>query len=176
LISASGTNGINEVLPAPPDNALVLTFVNHDYNTDIGVGGVWLDYNTFGPSTTTLDPGKGWFYDNPLSTTSTLTLVGTVPQGTSTVTLPPGYAMVGTVTPQALSLDTTNGFPMPDNTLYLTYSTTIHDYVTSIIVSGQWLDYNTFANVTIAPPVGLGYFINNPQSTSATWSYNFTVQ
>jgi hypothetical protein len=82
--------------------------------------------------------------------------------------------MIGTYTPQALELSAANGFPMADNTLYLKYDTTLHDYVTDIIVGGAWFDNATTLPATVIPAIGQGYFINAPAATA--WNYNFTVQ
>ena len=169
----NGTNGINQVLANAPDNAIVLTFKNNDYNSDLAVGGAWFDANTAAPSTTTLGPGKGFFYNAPAA--GTITLVGEVPQGQTSIPLPAGYSMIGTYTPQALELSAANGFPMTENTLYLRFDTTLHDYVTDIIVGGAWFDANTAAAVTVIPPIGSGYFINNA-GAATTWNYSFTVQ
>ena len=170
----NGTNGINQVLAGAPDSALVLTFKNNDYNSDLDQGGAWFDANTALPSTTTLPPGKGFFYNNP-GAAGTITLVGEVPQGAGVIPLPAGYALIGTYTPQALELSATNDFPMVENTLYLKYDTTKHDYVTDIIVGGAWFDANTTLPVSVIPAVGQGYFINNP-GAATTWTHNFTVQ
>jgi hypothetical protein len=166
----NGTNGINQVLANPPENASVLTFANHDYVQDLAVGGAWYDALA-NASTTALPPGKGFFYNAPAA--ATLTLVGEVPQGATSIALPAGYSLIGTYTPQALELSATNGFPMVDNTTYLKFDTTIHDYVSYLVVGGAW--YDALANpVTVIPPIGSGYFINAPAATA--WNYNFTVQ
>jgi hypothetical protein len=171
----NGTNGINAVLAAPPDSALVLKFKNNNYVTDVSQGGAWYDYSTTLPSTTTLNPGEGFFYNNP-GTTGTITLVGEVPQGSGlTVNLPSGYALVGTYVPEALELSTTNGFPMVDSTLFLSYDNNANKYVTDVVQGGAWYDYTTTLPATVIPAVGQGYFINNPVAATA-WSINFTVQ
>jgi hypothetical protein len=169
----NGTNGINQVLANPPDNAIVLTFKNNDYNSDLAQGGAWFDANSAAPSTTTLSPGVGFFYNAPAA--ATLTLVGEVPQGATSIALPAGYTMIGTYTPQALELSAANGFPMTENTHYLKYDTTIKDYVDDVIVGGAWYDANTTAPATVIPAIGQGYFINNG-GAATTWNYNFTVQ
>jgi len=71
-------------------------------------------------------------------------------------------------------LSAANGFPMADNTLFLKYDTTIHDYVTDIIVGGAWFDNTTGNPASVIPAIGQGYFINSP--AAASWNYNFTVQ
>ena len=169
----TGSNQIGQVLPTPPDDALVLTFAGGAYNTDIASGGAWYDYNSAAPSTTTLPPGKGWFYNNPGAAT-TLTLVGEVPQGPALpVGLPNGYGLVGTYTPQALELVAANQFPIVDDMLHLSFAAGA--YTVSIASGGAWFDYNSANPVTITPAVGQGYFINNP-GASTTWTRSFTVQ
>jgi hypothetical protein len=164
----NGTNGINQVLANPPENATVLTFANNDYVSDLAVGGAWYDKDA-NPSTTALPPGKGFFYNAPAA--ATLTLVGEVPQGATSIPLPAGYALIGTYTPQALELSTANGFPMVENTTYLKFAN--NDYTSYLVVGGAWYDKD--ANpVTVVPPIGSGYFINAPAAT--VWNYNFTVQ
>jgi hypothetical protein len=164
----NGTNGINQVLPNPPENAAVLTFANNDYVSDLAVGGAWYDKDA-NPSTTALPPGKGFFYNAPAA--ATLTLVGEVPQGATSIALPAGYAMIGTYTPQALELSAANGFPMVENTSYLKFAN--NDYTSYLVVGGAWYDKD--ANpVTVVPAIGSGYFINAPAATA--WNYNFTVQ
>lgn len=170
--SGATLNSINAVLANPPDNALVLKFANNTYNTDIAVGGAWYDAGTAEPSATKLNPGEGFFYDNPGGTT-TLTFVGEVPQGTVGVGLPSGKALVSTATPQALELSAANNFPMADNTLFLSFAN--NAYWTGIIVGGAWYDAGTADPTTIIPAVGQGYFIDNP-GTATTWSRTFTVQ
>jgi hypothetical protein len=173
----NGTNGIAQVLPNPTEGALVLTFKNNNYNIDIASTGAWYDNSTGNPSTTALPPGTGWFYNNPNTTASTLTLVGEVPQGAGlAVALPSGYALVGTYTPTATSLSTTNGFPVVEGMLYLTFNNAINNYVISIASGGAWYDNATgdpIADPT--PAVSQGYFINNP-AAATTWTRNFTVQ
>ena len=168
----NGTNGINQVLANPPNDALVLTFVNNDYKTDIAQDGAWYDNTTTLPSATQLKPGMGFFYNAPAA--ATITLVGEVPQGATSIPLPAGYSMIGTYTPQALELSAANGFPMVNDTLYLKYDTTISDYVTDIVQDGAWYDNTTTLPATVIPAVGQGYFINAPAAT--VWNYNFTVQ
>jgi hypothetical protein len=170
----NGTNGINQVLANPAENAVVLKFKNNNYVTDIAVGGAWYDNVTTLPSTTVLNPGEGFFYNNP-GATGTLTLVGEVPQGNLSMSLPNGFAMVGTPVPVALALVATNGFPMTENTAFLSFDNTKNVYVTDIIVGGAWYDNVTTDPVTVAPAVGQGYFINNA-GASTQWLYNFTVQ
>ena len=172
-----GTNGIQQVIPTAADGSLVLTFVNNDYNVDYMNAGTWVDNGTFETSTTTLPPGKGWFFNNA-GASGTMTLVGEVPQGPALpVNLPSGLALVGTYTPQALELTpAASGFnATSDGTLHLRFDTGLQDYVISYWNAGGWVDNGTFEPVTVIPGVGDGYFINNA-GASTIWTRNFTVQ
>jgi hypothetical protein len=171
----NGTNGITQVLANAPDNAVVLKFMHNDYKMDIAVGGAWYDNNTGDPSETTLNPGEGFFYNNPGATTN-VTLSGEVPQGTGlAVKLPRGYALVGTYTPEALALSAANGFPMTEDTIYLKFENAYNQYAVDVIVGGAWYNYITAEPTTVVPEVGQGYFINNP-SAATNWVRDFTVQ
>jgi len=173
--SGATKNDIGLVLPNPTESAGVLKFVNNDYNTDVASGGAWYDAGSGNPSTTKLNPGEGFFYDNPNSTASTLTFVGEVPQGPVNVTFNGGgKTLVSTATPQALELSAANGFPMAENTGFLRFQN--NDYWTAIVSGGQWYDAGSGDPTTIIPAVGQGYFIDNPSSSSVVWSRTFTVQ
>jgi hypothetical protein len=57
----------------------------------------------------TLNPGEAVWFDNPFSTNITLTFVGTVPQGTNSVTLNAGFTMASSPVPQSGDLVTVMG-------------------------------------------------------------------
>ncbi len=171
----TGGNTLNQVLPLPADmvEAQVFTFSNNNSNVDIYDGSAWLDNNSGNPSTTTIAPGKGFFFYNPKTTNVTVTLVGEVMTGTNSVTLPPGYKLVSTIVPQQLSLSAANGFPQVLETLYLTFAN--NNYTTLINDGSQWLDNSTGNPVDAQPAVGQGFFIYNPGSTDMTWTRSFSV-
>jgi hypothetical protein len=61
-----------------------------------------------GGADVTLNPGQAIFFQNPDSTNMTATFVGTVPQGSLTNTLIPGYNLVGSMVPIAGDISNTN--------------------------------------------------------------------
>jgi hypothetical protein len=175
----TGNNGLNAVLPSAPLLAQVLTLVNNNYNIDVcdGAGG-WFDNATGDPSTTTIPPGKGFFFGNPGAGDLVVTLVGEVPQGnTLTVSLTPGLNFVAGIVPQSLSLSAANGFPQVLLMQYQTYNRVTQSY--DILVNGGPGDPNWYNNDTGDPAdaraeVGLGFFIQNPGST-VNWTRCFNV-
>jgi hypothetical protein len=106
--------------------------------------------------------------------TITNTFVGQVEQGELTITLPPSLSLISTKTPQVLDLSS-NNFPPVAGTQFLAFDNGINDYVISVYDGTQWLDNNSGLLVTVAPAVGQGYFISNPDVT-VNWTRNFTVQ
>jgi hypothetical protein len=172
----TGNNGLNAVLPSVPVESLVLTFANNNYNTDIFDGTAWLDNATGNPTTTTVEPGKGFFVFNPTAGNVVATLVGEVPQGPSlSVSLPPGYKLISGIVPQELSLTTANGFPQVAEMQYQTYIRAGQPggpgYDVLINDGTQWLDNDTGDPADARARVGEGFFIFNP---SATTTYNWT--
>jgi hypothetical protein len=165
-------NTLNAVLPNVPPDSLVLTFANNDYKVDVFDGSAWLDNNTAEPSTTTLPPGKGFFFNNP-GAQMTLTFIGDVVQGSNNIALPNGYTLVGNPVPQAIPLTAANGFPQIPDMLYLTFAN--NDYDTLVNDGSGWLDNDTAEPAVAQPAIGQGFFVNNPLQTVANWSRTFNV-
>jgi hypothetical protein len=195
-LDVDGVDTISTVLNptsiASQDGAEVLKFSNGNFSGDFyaatlsdGLGFVgWYDGITGNPSTNTIPPGVGFFYNNPASSNVTLTLTGTVLQGTNNVALPSGFALISTIAPQAIILDTTatNNFPAGDGDEYLPwvngnfgnadfYAATLSDGLGFI----GWYDGITGAQVYPTPAVGQGFFLSN-NGAPKVWSRNFEVQ
>jgi hypothetical protein len=106
----------------------------------------------------------------------TVTLVGEVKTGSSTVQLPPGFTLASTVVPQAVALTTANSFPVAEEMQYLSFNAMVQNYDTALIfLSGEWLDSVTGTPTTPTPAVGQGYFIFNPLLTPLAWTRVFNI-
>jgi hypothetical protein len=150
-----------------------MTYSAGAYKADIFDGTAWQDALTGDPSTTVLEPGKGFFFYNPDATDVTLTLVGEVKQGETCVDLPNGYALVSVVAPQSISLSAANSFPQIVEMLYMTYENNAYN---SLINDGTaWQDALTGDPADAKPEVGQGFFIYNPDPAT-TWCRTFNVQ
>jgi len=195
-LDVDGVDSISTVLnattPASQDGAEVLKFSGGAFSSDFyaatladGLGFIgWYDGVTGGPSTNTIAPGVGVFYFNPASSNVTLTLTGTVKQGTNAVALPAGFALISTIAPQAIVLDTTatNNFPAGDGDEYLPWvgnNFGTADFYAASLSDGLgfigWYDSVLGTQVFPTPAVGAGYFIFNNEA-SKSWSRNFQVQ
>jgi hypothetical protein len=168
-LSAGVSNGVNEIMSAP-DAAIVATFNGVAYDTRTLDTGVWYD-NAFNATTPpTLPPGRGFFFFNP-GTAYTNTWVGTVvpdPGVTNSLSLPPGFSLVGSVMPVAATDITAAPVSLPaiDACIVSTFNGVAYD--TRTLDTGVWYD-NAF-NAVAAPSytVGKGFFYFNPGAT-APW-------
>lgn len=184
LIANQLTNGNNSVnvvlanLPASLDGATLQgwdfahqTFTQADTYFD---GAGWVD-GDFNPSTTVVRPGNGYFLNNP-GPQATITLIGEVPQGSSTTAVQgPGFGFYASV-PPVVSGFSTNGFPARADMTYQTFDATTQNFSQALTYfdGTGWAD-GDFNIIDPAPAVGQGFLISNP-TTSANWVRSFTVQ
>ncbi len=139
----------------------------------------WIQADGVTPSTRIFTPGVGYLVLNPTTSSATVTLLGDVPQGTSTTTIAPGYGFYGSVVPVVSGLST-NGFPSgaaADGMQYSTFSgspTPQYSEAVQYYNGFGWIAPDGVTSVDPAPAVGQGFLINNP-SAAAPWVRNFTV-
>jgi hypothetical protein len=174
-LNATPNNQLGSVFPTAPADAQVLTFANGNYQTYITDGAVWYDYVTGDPTTATVSPGQGLFFFNPGATPVTVTTVGEVKTGVGTVPIPPGFSLIASVVPQAVSLTPAFSFtPVPDMQVQK-YTGLPPDYYSTVIWDGSaWLDYVTGNPATADLAVGQGAFVFNPEGVAHDWVRNFT--
>lgn len=168
----NGTNNnIGTILPTVPDGAQVLkwdsanqTFFEAEQYFD-GIG--WI------PGTSTLSPGEGFFIN--LTDPTTVTLVGEVPQGNLTNSLPLNFSAVSMQTPQSLPLnvgDVLNSgaqFPATDGDQVLFWNSANQTYEEAI----QYFDGIGWIPSDPTPAVGQGFFVN--KATASLWTRSFSV-
>jgi hypothetical protein len=134
-----------------------------------------------GASETTLNPGEAVFVYNP-NAAFTLTFVGTVPQGTLTVSMPKGFNLVSSVVPQTGALDSALGLtPRSGDTLYY-FDPSVGSYGE---VGWNGTVWNTLTANTLTPPVGSsqaptapiggGFFYLVTGTGTEAWTRTFTV-
>jgi hypothetical protein len=120
-----------------------------------------------------MNPGQAFFFFNP-GATFTLTFVGQVPQGTLTVTMAPGFNLVGSVVPQAGTLDAAlNLTNLPAGDIVYTYDP-INGYSTDVATDNN----NTPGwSTTFAPTfnVGQGFFFLNTGASPVVWTRTFNI-
>jgi len=175
----NGNNSLSAVIPSAPLLAQVLTFnravSNFESDTCDGAG-AWFSDATGELSTTTIPPGKGFFFGNPNATDLVVTFVGEVPQGPALrVPLEPGLNLIGSIVPQQISLSAANGFPQRLLMQYLSFDRATQSY-NSLSNDGvdTWFSDTTGLPEDARPAIGQGFFINNPEG-AINWDRNFTI-
>ena len=128
-----------------------------------------------GGGTNTINPGSAVFIDNTFSTNVTVTFVGTVPQGSLTNTLDPGFNLVSSIVPTAGDL-ITNGITLftavKGDVVY------VNDPVAGYASPGGIYTAAKNGNWTadpIIPNVGEGFFFDNLSGANENWVENFSV-
>lgn len=180
-LNVDGTNNINQVLTTGvPDQTQYFAWNSSTHAFDPSVtyfaGTGWLDLNNGGNNATNIvGPGKAFFLFNGAGA-STVTLVGSVVQGTTTQTVTPGYGFYAGVPPVAADIDT-NGFPAQDQMQYFTFAGGTYVGGYTYFAGTGWLDLNNGgAQVFPTPAVGQGFLIYNPGTVNVTWTNTFNVQ
>ena len=117
-----------------------------------------------------LAPGEGVFVNNT-GAASTVTFVGEVKTGSSTVNLAADkYSIVSSVVPQQLKLDTASGFPAAEGDSVSRY--TGASFLTDSVADGAWEGDSGGQAPTVQ--VGEAFFVKNV-GAAAAWTRTFTV-
>jgi hypothetical protein len=190
----NGTNNaINTILSSSVEGALVMKWVAASQTYSLpdtyltlaadGVPDGWYD-NDGNPTTTTLAPGDGFFFNDPNGTPLQVTFVGEVPQGSLSTSILPNYNVVSALTPSSPALIAANGVPVQEAMTYMTFDGQHQTYSLPLTwltlaadgVADGWYDNdgNPVASPTPAP--GLGFFLWSPSSSTLSWNMTFNVQ
>jgi len=172
----NGTNNsINTVMPTAPDGSSVLRWNNQAqtfYQAETYLGGTWFDGN-FNVSTTVINPGEGFFFQNNSGASATLTFVGEVPQGNLTNRVSANYGFYSSQVPQSGTL-TSLGFPGQDGMTYNGWNAASQGYNQAYTyLGGTWFD-NNFNPADPVPAVGEAFLITNPGG-AVNWTRTFSV-
>ena len=175
-LNRTPNNSLNNAISGVPIESQVLKFENNNYTVEFYDGTGWIKPNG-DPGTLTANPGSGFFFFNPNPANLTVTLVGEVPQGTGlTVPLPPGFSLVSSIVPQAVPLTPENGFPNVLEMQLLFWDTACQCYKPVFNDGSIWiLPDGTPVTPPPTPPVGTGFFVFNPNTTTVNWTRNFSV-
>jgi len=146
----------------------------------------WYDSNN-NPSTDTIALGESFFVLNTGSSTN-LTFVGTVAQGTNSIAVGAGYSFVGLPIPVSIDVTTNSSLALPTNIEQLsvqTFNSATGNYNPSLTyynaadlagtgLPAGWYDPNN-VNTPLVTAVGQGLVLLNSAAAS-TWTTTFTVQ
>jgi hypothetical protein len=191
----TGSNTLNNVLSSVPVGGGKITaslwtgsgFSSYSYYTtaDGAPANGWYDAG-FNLSTNNFPVATAVFIRNTVTTNVSLTLVGTVTQGTNTYVVKPGFSFFAEPVPLAgTSLDSASvTFPATLNDTYTPWTGTSYGaqltYYTTAFGAPQngWYDSGFTLQSTNSAPwpgVGQGFLINHSGGTS-NWVNSFTVQ
>jgi len=183
-----GYNIVSCPLIASPDNTLNTLLPNSTgaykgWKVYFFSGGVYSQIESGSKSgwalggTNTIEPGKAVFVENTFTTNVTVTFVGTVPSGTITNTLAPGFNLVGSVLPASGDL-VTNSLTQLTNAVKgdkVYVNDPVNGYTSPGGVYTAAKSGFTPSNPTI-PNVGEGFFYqNNNGSTALNWVESFSA-
>jgi len=135
-----------------------------------------------GGADVTINPGQAVFFYNPTAAAMSATFVGTVPTGSLTNALNPGYNLVGSIVPASGDIAT--------NSLIGLTNYTKHDFVytydpvngyssqDSVVAPGNGTGYNN--EWTLGDPVTTNvaqgfFYYNNATGTNYGWVENYSV-
>jgi hypothetical protein len=182
----NGTNNnINTIIPTAPEGVTVYRWDSvhqqffdgityYDAATVAPNPAGW--YTAAGdPSTAVLNPGEGFFLYNGGGTNFTLTFVGEVQTGNSTVVIPAAfYSFLGSAVPQSAGLSAM-GFPQVDGMVYYKWLVGTQKFSDPLTYT-DGVGWNDGVNlVEPTPDVGEGFVIQNPNTgTSYSWTRTFT--
>jgi hypothetical protein len=164
----NGTNnGINSIATGFPVGTLLYKFSGGTFTTpaEKATATLW-DLNL------TLNPGEGAFVELPAgSFPYTNTWVGEVIQGTTTNTVPSGYAILSSDRPQAGGLVSVLGFPVVAGDFVYRFNKNNQNYNDGVFESAGG---NVWAD-GIEPTVEVGQAFWSLKGTGSSWVRNFTV-
>jgi hypothetical protein len=165
----NGRNKLDDVLPSAPDGTTLFklsdgsTWSSHSDSYFEGYG--W--YGSEGEPVEVLRPGEGAMVYNPSSDYET-TLIGEVPQGDVTVSLPQNSSLRSSVVPQALSVDATGFQAVDGDTIYFWNKTSQqYEEPTSYFDDYGWYPFDP------VPEVGESFLLQKQTKTS--WPRQFSI-
>jgi hypothetical protein len=175
-LDATPDNNLNSVIPATTDGAGLLKWdnVSQGFMTPQtyvdGLG--WCDPD-LNPTTFTISPGEGFFFNAPAVTN--ITFVGDVKQGALSATMLTGYNLLSSLTPQTGDLgDVAFAFPAADGDGLLFWDKVAQSWSAPLTyVDGLgWCDADLNPQPAVVQ-VGQGFFVN--KTGGATWNLTFNV-
>jgi hypothetical protein len=138
---------------------------------DSGTPSGWADGGT-----NTINPGQAVWIENPSNITVTVTFVGTVPTGTLTNPIYPGYNLISTIVPASGDIITNSimnftNTPTKKDQIY-TYNPLATPNYTGYSAAGNPA---TWSSDPILPSVGSGFWYESQSTATNNWVENYSV-
>jgi hypothetical protein len=129
--------------------------------------------------TNTINPGQAVWIENPSNITTTATFVGTVPTGSVTNPIYPGYNLIGSIVPASGDL-LTNSITLLTNSVTPTKKDEIYTYnslttnFTQYSAGGSPVTW-VVGGDPILPSVGTGFWYESQSTATNYWVENYSV-
>jgi hypothetical protein len=166
---SNGDNKLETILPSAPDGTKVFTFSNGRFDNPVEfVQGLGWD-----PAGKVLAPGTGAFIQ--VSEPTTLTFVGEVVTGSSSVPLVSGFNLIASTVPIQATLGSTGNagmnFPAADGDKVFLFDSANQRFQATVPEFIQGLGWDP-----VDPTIGVGQAFFIFTSTARSWNRTFTIQ
>lgn len=159
----AGGNTIKEALPTAPEGTVAFTYTQAG-----GFASTLVEFGEWSNPGTKVNPGVGFFVQNPGAAPITLTFVGEVPQGTLATALAKGLNLVSSQVPQSGKLVADLKFPAAEGDVIYQWDSAGQKYKAPNAVEFGEL---SGGDPTVA--VGEGFFVN--KAAAGSWDRTFSV-
>jgi hypothetical protein len=165
LDNGSG-NKVTDLFTGVPSDFSVFKYTGGTFISIQFLGGAWEGDDV----DMTLAPGEGVFVQSPSA--YSVTFVGEVKTGASTVNVGQGFSIISSVVPQQLALDAASGFPADNGDTVYRFVPAASSYVSDQFLGGAWEGDSEGAAPTVN--VGEAFWVDNV-GAAAAWDRTFTV-
>ena len=156
-------NTVADLIKGVPDGTTLYKFAGGKFTLNTYVDPAW-DIPTM-----TLAPGEGAFVANVDTKAFTITFVGDVKLGASSVALPKGLSIISSVIPQDIAAKDINGLGFG-----ATDGDTIYTFAAGKFALNTYVDPAWDAPAAVIA-VGTAFFFQNAGDAAKTWNRTFTV-
>ena len=157
-------NTVADILDGVPGGTIVYKF---QADGSYAINTYDADFTEWTDPTMTLDPGVGFWVSVPTSTT--VTLVGEVPQGTLVNPIKAGLNLVSSIVPQAGKLVADLAYPVAGGDVVYQWDATHSAYV----ISSYDADFGEWSPSEPAIAVGEGFWVS--AAADVDWTRDFSV-
>jgi hypothetical protein len=159
-------NKVTDLLTNVPENLSVYKFSGGTFVSIQFLGGAWEGDDV----DMTLAPGEGVFVEAPEA--YSVTFVGEVKTGLSSVSIADGFSIISSVVPQELKLDGDSGFPAGEGDTVYRFVPAIGAYLSDQLLGGAWEGDSEGEAPTVK--VGEAFWVQNAGAAKA-WDRTFNV-
>lgn len=161
------TNTLAAIMPDIPAGTQIYLWTGNGFGAPIRKSATgWLPPTA---ANTIVNPGQGFFVQNPSATPITITFVGEVPQGDLSVQYPVGFSLLGSQVPQAGKVETDLKLPAKAGDQVYTFVNGAYVGPARKLASGAWVGGGGEPTIGVAQ----GFWLQ--AAAAGNWTRNFSV-